>query len=143
MKHVHKGEQRLHGPPVCWLFRFRLLLFPAVSSPCCPDLSTLHGRDGLGEQQQGGRQSLERELELDDLKGPFQSKPFYDMYISSLPVFSWDMVFTSSAGDSHLYLLSGASARRFLPPAYCINAFQCQHQFCLLRLQEVCKSHLE
>lgn len=41
--------------------------FPAVSSPCSADLSTLHGRDGLGEQQQGERESLVWGLELDDL----------------------------------------------------------------------------
>lgn len=59
-----QGEQRLCRSPGWWLFGLRHVWpAPCTSSAachlCCPDLSTLRCRNGPGEQQPGGRQSLE------------------------------------------------------------------------------------
>ena len=48
-------------------------------------------KDGWGCEQpclEGGIPAYSRGLELDDLKGPFQHKPFYDSMISLVPTTS-------------------------------------------------------
>ena len=71
----------------------------------CPIPGGIQGQAGWGFEQpglEGGVPAYSRGLELDDLKGPFQPKPFYDSTIlwiacspSDASIWSFDLFFFS------------------------------------------------